>query len=555
MNKRYGKIISVFLSIALIFAFSSVCAYALNAKGSGTEADPYLITTASELKGFGEAVADGDDFADKYIVLNSDITVDDTFLPIGTKNAPFSGIFNGNGHTVSGISFDCDYAGFFAYTKNAVISDLTVSGNIFAIDYAGGIAAYADNTVIENCISDTYIYADNYAGGIAGYIKSGKISDCSTTSTLTIIGYEEYVGGIAGSSGADIENCTNNAYVQGAKNTGGIAGTSSADILYCTNTVRVEASANNCGAIAGYTSGSVKYCKNTGGIIGSGKTGGIVGVGSNAEIAECLQQGSVTASDEYAGGIAGYLTGGKLSDCICTADVYSSSDFAAGIFGSASSTEIARCLFTASATARNSTDAAIGALVSGNVNSCYFDNSKESKAFAAGTAPAGAYGLNASEMVTASSYSGWDFNKVWDINEVHASYPLLRNIGFHTLSFVSETKATCTENGIRTEICSLCAETIVTETEAFGHDYKIVSLKYASCMAPGYTDRVCNTCGDAVSETVEALPHTDADGNKICDECEKDLNAKQDTEKEKNLFEKIADFFKKIIDWFRSLFK
>lgn len=554
MNKKYGKIISLLLSMVLVFTLSAISVYASDIKGSGTQDDPYMITTASDLAELSEAVANGNNFKDKHIVLANDITVDSTFAPIGTKSTPFSGIFNGNAHTVSGIYLDCDYAGFFSYTDDAVITDLTVSGDFFATDYAGGIVAYADNTVIENCTNNACVYAYNFAGGIAGYISSGTITDCVTTASPSIIGYEEYTGGIAGSSGADITGCTNNAYVQGVKNVGGIAGASSADILYCSNTVRIEAGANNCGAMAGYTSGAVKYCKNTGSIVGSGKIGGIVGVGSSTEIAECLQQGSVTASDEYSGGIAGYLTGGKITDSICSADVFSSSDFAAGIFGSASAAEIARCLFTAAATSLNSTDAAIGAVVSGNVSDCYFDAAKETKAFVTGTSSAGALGLSTAEITTSASYSGWDFDKVWDINEVHASYPLLRNIGFHSLALVSEKEATCTKDGLKTEICSICHETIETKLASSGHDYKIVSLKHTSCMAPGYTDSVCTICGDAVSETVDALPHTDADNNKICDECGKDLSVKQEPEKEKNIFEKIADFFKNIIDWFRSLF-
>lgn len=71
--------------------------------GSGTEADPYLITTLSEFYGLKVRVNSGETFAGKYIKLDSDISFDgdaDTFSSL----AKFSGNFDGGGHTIDNIT-------------------------------------------------------------------------------------------------------------------------------------------------------------------------------------------------------------------------------------------------------------------------------------------------------------------------------------------------------------------------------------------------------------------------------------------------------------------
>lgn len=547
MKRKSAKILSVILSIVLVLSFTSAMAFA--AEGEGI-----TISTAAELSAFSKAVADGNAFAGETVSLVADITADADFLPIGTKDTPFAGVFEGNGHKISGLAPDCDYAGLFAFTDGAEISDLTVSGDVFAFNYAGGIVAYAVETVIENCVGNACVYADYYTGGIAGYMESGEIRSCSTTSYPAIIGYEAYTGGILGAGKADIISCTNNAYIEGIRNTGGIAGSSSGNISYCLNAFSIEASGVNCGGIAGYTNGTVSYSRNKSAVAGKGKTGGIVGVASDAVISECLNEGAVNAEGNYAGGIAGYVTGGKLADCLSKANVTNSADFVAGIFGYSSASATERCLFTASVTSRTSTGAAIGAVSNGTVADCYYNSASSSKAFVTGTAKTGAAGISASDIAKASSYTNWDFNKVWAINEIHASHPLLINVGYHSLTVTDDVEATCTSDGYIKEFCTLCHETITTVFPATGHDYKIVSVKYASCTEPGYTDKVCTICNFAVSEDVPALPHPDENADEICDDCGKDLKVKQPTEK-KSFFQKIIDFFTGIFDWLKNLFK
>lgn len=75
--------------------------------------------------------------------------------PIGTNTAVFSGFFDGNDKTLSGININKagDYVGLFGYTSGATIHNLTVSGSIVGNRYVGSVVGYAVNTTITNVTS------------------------------------------------------------------------------------------------------------------------------------------------------------------------------------------------------------------------------------------------------------------------------------------------------------------------------------------------------------------------------------------------------------------
>ncbi len=151
------------------------------------------------------------------------------WTPIGTSAKPFAGVFDGNGHTISGLFvYDTGYAGLFGSSKG-VIMNLTVQGEIStAKDYAGGIAgelkAGSGSSVctVKDCVSDVDISAPgaNYAGGIAGYSKASEIfvTACSNYGDITAL---SGVGGIIGcfdnlaQTGAAISDCYNAGVITG----------------------------------------------------------------------------------------------------------------------------------------------------------------------------------------------------------------------------------------------------------------------------------------------------------------------------------------------------
>lgn len=74
------------------------------ASGTGTEQDPYVIETSSQLRTFARSLNDKFDYTDKFIVLNRDIDISDSnWFPVGGSRFAFNGTFNGCGHTISGL--------------------------------------------------------------------------------------------------------------------------------------------------------------------------------------------------------------------------------------------------------------------------------------------------------------------------------------------------------------------------------------------------------------------------------------------------------------------
>ena len=555
MKNKISKIASVALTLILV-GLMCITANASGLSGNGTKTDPYVIETAAQLNEFSEAVANGNSFSGKFIILAEDIAAAADFSPIGTENAPFSGNFNGNGKTISDFDIREDYAGVFAFTDGAVISDVSVSGEFRATDYAGAIVAFAKNTSIENCSISALVYANNYTGGVAGYMKGGKISYCTTQNKANVGSFAEYCGGIAGYTTGDITDCTNNAYTYGIKNVGGIAGYSAGNIISCTNTVAVNATKTNLGGIAGLTEGTIKYCRNTGKIETTDSdvemTGGIAGIAYNAAISECMNNGTVSATGSFTGGIAGYSKMTIISDCIATAEVSTSGNYAGGIFGFALEGKTERCVFTASVWANEDTKAAIGAIAQGEVADCYY-SSNEERAVLSGTAT-NTTALSAAELITEASFSSLDLENTWTINVLHATYPILVSIPYHSLELSVSTEATCTEDGEIRGICIDCNESIDKVTPAFGHSYMTVSTQAASCSVDGYRDLLCATCGETETEILPAKGHSDANADKECDVCKADITDKQSSDEEKSIFQKIADFFKSIFEWIKNLF-
>lgn len=111
-------------------------------------------------------------YANCYFRLDVDITNMSGFTtPIGTNTAAFSGFFDGNNKTLSGIAINKagSYVGLFGYTNGATIQNLTISGSVKGSKYVGGVVGYALNTTIYNVTNNATVTArysvDNDLGG------------------------------------------------------------------------------------------------------------------------------------------------------------------------------------------------------------------------------------------------------------------------------------------------------------------------------------------------------------------------------------------------------
>lgn len=344
-------LLSIFLAFALFCGAQVPCwdgtvAASYNG-GDGTMENPYQIATPQQLALLAQQTNDGTGGNACYI-LTEDIClngVDENinWIPIGyrissTQYAAFTGIFDGDGHTVSNLycvaSEDIQYTGLFGCTENASIKNLIVSDVYLADGYSSGaVVGYAMNTNISNCNADGHVESVIMAGGIAGYCQ------------------------VNANSSSLIENCVNYSYVLTFRHGGGITGYSYGDIVYkkCENYGVIEGEVDcDCGGIVGISKPIslinplvnciVEECLNhEGAEIIATTAGGIIGRANLGIINKCANYAAITGNLEgdegfgaaFVGGITG--TGGVISNSYNRGDLtaidYSTCDFKEAYIG------------------------------------------------------------------------------------------------------------------------------------------------------------------------------------------------------------------------------
>ena len=211
--------------------------------GEGTEQSPYLIKNASDLKQLASSVNSGNSYANTYFELSDNIDMtNETFDPIGNQDNHFSGLFDGRGFVIKGISVNADtYLGLFGYIENAFINDVGVEdANLTGWSYIGGIAGYSLNSVITNCYSRGFTNGNDCVGALVGYSGEGTvIQNCFSSMQHTKYQIYGSVGGLVGYNCGKLENSyfygTINAKIFEKSTTGGIVGYNhtTGSIHYC----------------------------------------------------------------------------------------------------------------------------------------------------------------------------------------------------------------------------------------------------------------------------------------------------------------------------------
>ena len=182
--------------------------------GTGTADDPYQIHGAPQLAVIGQHPAD----YDKHFLLATDIDMTamgaDDILPIGIPGMPFSGTFDGNGHTIKGFRL--------------AAPDLDLVGLFGAVGHSGPDPNDPCGTVIDVKLADVDICGRDFVGGLAG-ANSGTIERCATDGRVA---GRDGVGGLVGVNGWDrhatVRNCHSSASVTASAGcAGGFAGANS----------------------------------------------------------------------------------------------------------------------------------------------------------------------------------------------------------------------------------------------------------------------------------------------------------------------------------------
>lgn len=219
MNKLTNFRKFVFASIITLFGvISNVNAQGLT--GSGTENDPYLISSAEDWNTFAEAVTGGNSYSGKYIKLTNNITISNIAGTWTDKNTykAFSGTFDGGDYTITFNNGTSQaLCAPFRVINGATIENLVVDGTIVTSQkYAAGFVGYVyGSSNISNCISNiniTYTGGNDAThGGFVGQQESGTLTfeECIFEGNLRGGSSAKKVAGFMGWRGGTVtyKNC------------------------------------------------------------------------------------------------------------------------------------------------------------------------------------------------------------------------------------------------------------------------------------------------------------------------------------------------------------
>lgn len=274
--------------------------------------------------------------ANGYYYLTNDIDMSDAtasqygdfynggsgWMPIGTSSIPFSGTFDGQGHTISGLNINrpnSDKVGLFGCISNATIENVNIKdSDVIANDYVGLLCGYSTG---ESSISNSNVLGtitgNNYLAGVVGFGETLQISNCQNKANIisnatdgSPVETDLYLGGIVSK--------VSNGIISKSANFG--------EIEYLPGKVRSIFA----GGIAGYSNSTVSYCRNEGNISVNNRTyytnvntsssrriGGVCGFCN--EVLYSINKGNIvdysqTNTPSYCAGIAGKSN--TIQNCI-----------------------------------------------------------------------------------------------------------------------------------------------------------------------------------------------------------------------------------------------
>ncbi len=317
--------------------------------GTGAPRNPYRIYTAEHLHGIG---AEPDDW-DKHFKLMSDLDMSayegpdesQTVKPIGIYGQrPFSGHFDGNGHTISHLVIretGLSPAGLFGFVRPLLVGDSPWSNEAVEVIRAlglidpnvqspsnigvGALVGYLSHGNVSSCyVKGGTVKGANRAGGLIGAAPMHNmptphaLCDCYVQH-CDVQGYSP-VGGLVGEFGdGRIDGCWSVAHVRGAQYVGGLVGQCEVwsgrdDLSRCWSSGTVEGT-SEIGGLAGrwWGDGAITECYSTAAVQGGFASGGLVGMNADGTIVNCYAVGPVSGIFQV-GGLVG-ANQGTINTC------------------------------------------------------------------------------------------------------------------------------------------------------------------------------------------------------------------------------------------------
>ena len=316
------KLLSVILSLvitisSLSFGAVSASAAEITPKEPDKIGEVYQIGTKEELYWFADKVNNNNaNYGSANAVLTADIVVNTGVLdsngelntgtftdwtPIGWYDYnnyvdySYTGIFDGQGHTISGLYF-----------------------NDTSVNLVGLFGWLGSGCEIKNVgVIDSYFRGMNGVGGVCGRNYYGTITGCYNTGTVS--GRDMQVGGVCGDSFGTITGSYNTGKVSGSSYVGGVCGFNNGTMTGCYNTGTVSGTSFVGGVCAVNKGGKIIGCYNTGTVSGVNGVGGVCAV-NNSTITGSYNAGTVSG-DERVGGVCGFNFGGTIIGSYNTGEV------------------------------------------------------------------------------------------------------------------------------------------------------------------------------------------------------------------------------------------
>lgn len=400
-------------------------------EGSGTEGDPYRITSLDNLFWLSSnesAWSEGN-----YYLQTEDIDASETqnwnngagFNPIGREDyLSFYGIYCGNGHFIEGLFInrpETNYIGLFGRINESTIDDVHLTGmNITGNYYTGSIAGCCSDSYISNCQTVGNVSGNYYTGGLTGIVNNNSIlNDNNTGATINGV---RYVGGLTGSANhSTISLCYASGSVCGEERTGGFVGINDNQSLInmCFATGNVTASENHSGGLAGYN--------------------------RNSTISECYATGNVSGNHSFKGGLTGTNYNSSIDNCYSTGSVSGSFFLAGGLVGGNENSSISYCYTCSTVNGVNQLGGFAGRNTSSSISSCLWNNQTSGQSYSIGENLSGditdLLSVNTAQMQIMETYTdiGWDFasesingiEDIWNIDSsLNNGYPYVSDLGW-----------------------------------------------------------------------------------------------------------------------------
>lgn len=187
----------------------------------------YTVNNEKGLKNLAELVNNG--ATDINITLTGDINLTGEWTPIGNYEQKYTGTFDGNGKTITGLTIDqkeTSFLGLIGYlgsggkVQNLTLENVNLNGNW----NVGGVVGYNNNGTVTACIASGSINGKERVGGIVGCNYLGTVTACYNTSSTVNGSY--LIGGVVGQNNKGIVTACYNASgsIYGEVTVGGVVG-------------------------------------------------------------------------------------------------------------------------------------------------------------------------------------------------------------------------------------------------------------------------------------------------------------------------------------------